>query len=132
MPVLVGHGCLEGGQNSNRGPALGGNRSFSDVDTQPDCNSDGRPLMAYLHRQLARIASGADANCAQRLIEAWISEALDGTFRAIQEILIRIDGRTVHRKSTSGSVRSLPQINELMARKLFEAARDRCDDPPND
>jgi hypothetical protein len=57
------------------------------------------------------------------LVEAWIDEAIDGNFRALQEILIRIDGEAKAREpiETAVTERLAGHVDERTSRTLLDA-----------
>ncbi len=57
-------------------------------------------LKDLLQRRLSQVDLGTQKTWAQRLIEAWIGEALGGNFRALQEIVERIDGNSTSESAT--------------------------------
>ncbi len=85
-----------------RGPVLGDYQGSSRLYTQPDCYRGDLRLTNLLQRKLGRVASGADANWTQRLIEARIPETLYENFWAFQEALARRDGEALTRDSLRG------------------------------
>jgi hypothetical protein len=86
-------------------------------------------LTALLRRQLAQVDSGTNRTWAQRLIEVWILEALEGNMRAFQEILERIDGNS---SSRPPDLPGPPLLEESTACQILEALCDPDDDPPNE
>jgi hypothetical protein len=56
-------------------------------------------------------------------------EALKGNFRALQEILVRIDGKLIGDEEVSGAA---VVVGEQTAAKLLEALCDEQDDFPGD
>jgi hypothetical protein len=84
-----------------------------------------------LSRQLCQ-TDWASKTWAQRWGEVCLGEVLERKLRALHENLARIDGKIVPRDLSAGLAQPLPQIDELMARKILEAFRDKCDDPPAD
>jgi len=84
-------------------------------------------LRDLLRQRLAQFVLDTNKTWAQQLIEAWIGEALGGNFRALQEIVERIDG-----DSTSASATPASALDEHTARKILESLCDPNDDLPSD
>jgi hypothetical protein len=84
-------------------------------------------LRDLLRRRLSQAEIDTTKTWAQRLIEAWIGEALGGNFRALQEIVERIDG-----DSTRESASTAPPLDEHTARKILEILCEPNDDLPSD
>jgi len=84
-----------------------------------------------LSRQLCQ-TDWVSKTWAQRWGEVCLGEVLERKFRALHKILARIDGNTMPRDLSAGLAQPLPQIYKLMARKILEASRDECDNPPDD
>jgi hypothetical protein len=85
-------------------------------------------LTRLLRRQLSQVDTNSNRTWAQRVIEVWILEALEGNFRALQEILERVDG------DPAGRVPAAPGpslLEESTACRILEAICDPDDDPPN-
>jgi hypothetical protein len=94
------------------------------VLSQDDARLNLRDL---LRCRLSQVDLGNGKTWAQQLIEAWIGEALGGNFRALQEIVERIDG-----DSPSKPASPAPALDEHTARKILEILCDPTDDLPSD
>ena len=85
-------------------------------------------LTDQLRCRLCQVGLDNGKTFSQELIDAWIGEALGGNFRALQEIVERIDGGSIHASNASAP----PTIDEHMAGKILEILCDPNDDLPSD
>jgi len=81
-----------------------------------------------LRCRLSQVDLGKGTTWAQQLTDAWIGDALGGNFRAIQEIVERIDGDPTRASSPVAA----PTIDEHTASKILEILCDPNDDLPSD
>ena len=100
----------------------------------PDPLSDGgqQGLRALLLRRLAHTVAGSNETFAQHVVQKLLSDALQGNYRALQEIFALIDGQGATRESGGGNAQPLPEIDERTASRILEATHDDLDDPPLD
>jgi hypothetical protein len=97
----------------------------------PACSSQTETptgLTDHLRCRLCQVGLDNGKTFSQELIDAWIGEALGGNFRALQEIIERIDGAS----SRASNASAPPTIDEHMAGKILEILCDPNDDLPSD
>jgi hypothetical protein len=86
-------------------------------------------LTGLLRHRLAQVDETTNSTWAERLIETWIIEAVKGNFRALQEILNRVDGAA--RVDGTPEARVLA-LDERTSAKILEALCDQNDRFPGD
>jgi hypothetical protein len=110
-------------------------RSFASEKRSDPVSASSQPadrpvsLIELLRRRLAQVDEATNATWAERLIEAWIIEALKGNFRALQEILNRVEGERVVDGETHGGALA---VDEQTAAKILEALCEETDNFPSD
>jgi hypothetical protein len=90
---------------------------------------DGALNLTDVLCRLLVVADGAGKTWAQRLIEGWIVDALDGNHRAIEDILDRTEKGRLARAPAGDTI---PPIDDETASKILEALCGRGDDATGD
>jgi hypothetical protein len=100
----------------------------------PDLLADGgrQGLRALLLRRLTHTVSGGKETFAQLVVQQLISDALNGNFRALQEIFSLIDGQGAAGESGAQNAQTVEAIDDRIACRILEATHDDRDDPPVD
>ena len=96
------------------------------MDTTLTCAADWGPpdplydggqqgLRALLLRRLAHTVSGGTETLAQLVVQKLINNALQGNYRALQDIFALIDGQGAARGSGGGNTQPFAAIDERIA-----------------
>ena len=97
------------------------------VDPETDCGKYGlTPLL--LHR-MGHYLPGDERTLAQGLVDLLIDAAIDGHFRSLEEILIRIDGDAKSTRPAAKIEMSLFEFDEAAAQRILNALCDPGEGP---
>jgi hypothetical protein len=97
-------------------------------------DSDELSLTVLLRRHLFEVKTDGTTR-AQQLVEAWFDKALEGDYRARQELVIRIDGEAKSREEEAAETVAMPEypeVDELTAQKILDVFNDHRDTLPGD
>ncbi len=122
--------AIRDGQGTKQGRTrhamnIGGSIPWSAIRSQTEAPLS---LTDQLRYRLGQVGLDNGRTFSQGLIDAWIGEALGGNFRALQEIVERVDGESIHTSNAFAP----PTIDEHMAGKILEILCDPNDDLPSD
>jgi hypothetical protein len=130
MRKVVDGNAIQNGLGTKRGRTrhtmkIGVSIPWSAIHSQTEAPPS---LTDHLRCRLGQVGLDNGKTFSQGLIDAWIGEALDGNFRALQEIVERVDGESIHASKASEP----PMIDEHVAGKILEILCDPNDDLPSD
>jgi hypothetical protein len=98
------------------------------VDSETDRGEHGlAPLL--LHR-MGHYLPGDTQTVAQGVVDLLIDAALDGHFRSLEEILIRIDGEAKSTQPAAKFGRTSLDIDEITAQRILDAFCKPGEGPP--
>jgi hypothetical protein len=95
-----------------------------------DGDSEQLSLTGLLRRHLFEVQTDGTTR-AQQFVEAWIDKAVEGDYRARQEVVIRIDGEAKSGEETVAAP-AFPELDELTAQKILDVFNDSYDALPVD
>jgi hypothetical protein len=100
------------------------------VDPETDCGKYG--LTPLLFHRIGHYLPDGSQTIAQVLVNIMIDAALDGHFRSLEEILIRIDGDAKSTRPAARIEMSSVEFDDATAQRILDALCDPGEGPPGD
>jgi hypothetical protein len=100
------------------------------VDAETDSGKYG--LTRLLFHRMGHYLPDGSRTVAHGLVDLLIDTALDGHFRSLEEILIRIDGDAKSTRPAAKIEMSLFEFDEAAAQRILNALCDPGEGPPGD
>ena len=100
------------------------------VSIDPETDRGQHGLVPLLLHRMGHNLPGDERTLAQGLVDLLIDAAIDGHFRSLEEILIRIDGETKSTQPAAKFVETSLTIDEITAQRVLDAYRKPGEGPP--
>jgi hypothetical protein len=93
------------------------------VSIDPETDRGQHGLVPLLLHRMGHNLPGDERTLAQGLVDLLIDAAIDGHFRSLEEILIRIDGEAKSTQPAAKFVMTSFELDEITAQKVLDAFR---------
>jgi hypothetical protein len=101
------------------------------VSIDPETDRGQHGLVPLLLHRMGHNLPGDERTLAQGLVDLLIDAAIDGHFRSLEEILIRIDGEAKSAQPAAKFERTSLDINERTAQGILDALCEPGEGPPS-
>jgi hypothetical protein len=101
------------------------------VSIDPETDRGQHGLVPLLLHRMGHNLPGDERTLAQGLVDLLIDAAIDGHFRSLEEILIRIDGEAKSAQPAAKFERTSLDINESTAQGILDALCEPGEGPPS-
>jgi hypothetical protein len=101
------------------------------VSIDPETDRGQRGLAPLLLHRMGHNLPGDERTLAQGIVDLLIDAAIDGHFRSLEEILIRIDGEAKSTQPAAKFEKTSLEIGEITAQRILDAYCEPGEGPPS-